>query len=220
MARLFVMQLTFLLPPSFLMLPSFCNLFLYYSCSVSTSCQLFFTKVEAFNLFLFFFSFPISSSFNFYPFLFPVSLFLPRFWHPSIHSPPCTLCFCPFLPVTIAVAPSIRPLFPVVGLPPSPSHSLAPLLQRTAGRRCTVPLPPSPTGRGNGSPHQLCTACVCVGPSVWCAGVCPSSSGFNFIVCLYFVYIVRMCTEFNWAVVLFSVEHSKLGAALRCYRYF
>lgn len=85
-------------------------------------------------------------------------IFLPL----SIPAPPCLplaiyLCFCPSLPVTIAAVPGIRPLFPVAGLPPSPLHSLVPLLQRTPGRRCTaLPLPP-PTGRGNELPRQLCT---------------------------------------------------------------
>lgn len=97
------------------------------------------------------------------PFLF----FIPLFPHispnvcltPSIPSPTCPiyLCYCPSLPVTTAAVPTIRPLFLVAVLPPSPWRSLAPSLRRTAGRRCTAPLPPSQTGRGNESPRQLCT---------------------------------------------------------------
>ncbi|XP_067366232.1 PILR alpha-associated neural protein isoform X3 [Channa argus] len=51
--------------------------------------------------------------------------------------------------VTTAAVPSTLPRFPVAWLPPSPSHFLVPSLQRTAGRRCTAPPPPSPTERGS-----------------------------------------------------------------------
>lgn len=92
---------------------------------------------------------------------------LPRFQPPSVRSPPFTLRCCPSLAVTIAAAPSIRPLFPVGGLPPSPWRSLAPWLWRTAGRRCAAPLPPSPTGRGNESPPHG-PDCMRTGPSLTC----------------------------------------------------
>lgn len=82
---------------------------------------------------------------------FSASLSLSRVPHPLLY-----LCHYPSLPVTIAAVPSIRPRFPVAWLPRSPSRSLAPSLRRTAGRRCTAPPPPSPTGRGNESPRQLC----------------------------------------------------------------
>lgn len=85
---------------------------------------------------------------------------LPNGLPPTIPSLSLSIYPCHYpssLPVTIAAVPSIRPRFPVAWLPPSPSRSLVPSLRRTAGRRCTAPPPPSPTGRGNESPRQPCT---------------------------------------------------------------
>lgn len=98
------------------------------------------------------------------PFFSILYAFFSRLIPHVIPCPPCPIrfCYCPSLSVTIAAVPTIHPLFPVAGPPHSPWRSLAPLLQRTAGRRYTAPLPPSQTGRGNESPRQLCTACVCV----------------------------------------------------------
>ena len=142
--------------------------------------------------------------------------------HPLLY-----LCHYPSLPVTIAAVPSIRPRFPVAWLPRSPSRSLAPSLRRTAGRRCTAPPPPSPTGRGNESPRQLRALGVRV-----CVCESPRTSGVKFdslrvrqcesvkqpcvspLTC-----IVMMYMEYNWTSVLFSVEHSGPECCCGCKMY-
>lgn len=107
-------------------------------------------------------SFPLTHSSTLHPF--PLYCFLsvnPSRPSPSPlpPSPPHSIYLSdyPSLPVTIAAVPSIHPRFPVAWPPLSPSRFPVPSLRRTAGRRCTAPPPPSPTGRGNESPHQLCT---------------------------------------------------------------
>ena len=151
----------------------------------------------------------------------PLSLSCPPS-HPLLY-----LCPYPSLPVTIAAVPSIRPRFPVAWLPRSPSRSLAPSLRRTAGRRCTAPPPPSPTGRGNESPRQLRALGVRV-----CVCESPRTSGVKFdslrvrqcesvkqpcvspLTC-----IVMMYMEYNWTSVLFSVEHSGPECCCGCKMY-
>lgn len=115
----------------------------------------------------------------------------------SVRSPPFTLHRCPFLAVTIAAVPSIRPLCPVGGLPPSPSRSLGPWLLRTAGRRCAAPLPLSPTGRGNESPRRLGPACMRVGVSLMCT--CGGRANSVVFDVVFFFHLCVHCEA--WGII-------------------